>query len=43
MLLRLSHEKKKFDGANEKFDEVSKSMNNFNDTTKPIIVNEKLD
>ena len=42
-LWRLSQEKKKFDAENEKVDEVSKSMNVFNETTKPIMANEKLD
>jgi hypothetical protein len=43
MLLQLTHENKRSDAEDEGFGEVSKSMNNFNDTTKPIMANEKLD
>jgi hypothetical protein len=41
---RLSQEKKKFDADNDKVDEVSRSMNVFNETSTPILCNvEKLD
>jgi hypothetical protein len=43
MLLQLSNEKKKSDAEDEGLGEVAKCMNNFYDTTKPIMANEKLD